>query len=566
MAEKRPNFWQRVRQAFGAPQDDGRVRALVRQRASEKLPRKALVGGRPTVDAGAYDLEYTLWGLVNRRTALSAASLQMMRSMRDYNPDAALALWNMIRLATKIEDIQVYHYAPDLTEDEWDTDLEGQQRIRELDERQIVGGEYGGGLRAIAGVLVLTLMTQGAAALEVALTDDLRDVEDFCPVDPWLVTFQRDERRVARPVLNLIHGAPVPLNEVQFRYVPLDPEVNDPHGRSPMWPALEAVMFQTEVLRDLKAVAHNQGYPRIDVSVVEEIVIQNLPPHLKGPGQEDDLKDWLDGYLTDIASAYEALNPDDAFVHWDWLQVNMTGPGKGGAGSLDIQALIRVVEAQVIAALKSLPILLGRNEGTTTTHATVQWQIYADSVEAVQDVVQKMLEWACNLTLRVWGRQSVCRITMERPRKSDRYQEAQADQIEADTWFKKVLYGWATNDEAAQATVGHDAVGEMALPQSPPQEEPEPQGDDEPADAGRGRRAARQDTAPAWNAEMAEWALVPQWMQALRRERERSVAQLERDQWLRGREALAAISDEEWQEAEEADAAAGRKNGHGGRR
>ncbi|MFH1567739.1 MAG: hypothetical protein ABIL09_07035 [Gemmatimonadota bacterium] len=526
-------------------EQDLRLRAVVRAATSAANKRKGLVGGRPTKEAGAYDYEISLWNMVGRRTALQSAPLAMLRYMRDYNPDAALAVWNTIRLASKIGQVQVLQFDPNAPEDDWETDDDGLRMVLALDNREEVGREYGGGFRALAGVLLLTLMTQGAAAIEVALTDDLRDVLDFCPVDPHLITFQRDEERIAHPVLNAIAGKPVLLNELQFRYIPLDPDIDDPHGRSPMWPTLESITFQTEVLRDLKAVAHNQGYPRIDVAIVEEIVLKNTPSHLQLPGREDELKAWLDGYLSDLADTYESLNPDDAFLHWDWVQVNMTGPGKGGSGSIDIKALIQIVEAQVISSLKSLPILLGRNEGSTTTHATVQWQIYAEGIESLQGIVRKALEWACNLALQVWGRQSVCRIEFEAPRKTDRYAEAQADLLEAQTWELLVDRGWADDDEAAQAMLGHDATGEAA----PKPAVPPPPADEEP------ERMVRQA------GEEAEWANTPHWMQAAKRRTVQNAQVTYRNLRLKAQESFAAISDEDWEAAVAADAEADRGNG-----
>ena len=46
-----------------------------------------------------------------------------------------------------------------------------------------------------------------------------------------------------------------------------------------------------------------------------------------------------------------------------------------GTGSLGVARVIQVLDTQIVAALKQLPVLLGSNEGATITHATVQWQI-----------------------------------------------------------------------------------------------------------------------------------------------------------------------------------------------
>lgn len=83
-----------------------------------------------------------------------------------------------------------------------------------------------------------------------------------------------------------IDGTFTKLNMEQVFYVPIDPDFDDPYGRSLMLPAIEAILFQTEVLRDLKVVAHHQGHTRFDISVSAEAILKNLPQHVLDQGDE----------------------------------------------------------------------------------------------------------------------------------------------------------------------------------------------------------------------------------------------------------------------------------------
>ncbi|HUW12407.1 MAG TPA: hypothetical protein VM537_21960, partial [Anaerolineae bacterium] len=440
-----------------------RVRRILHDRGG----RKGLVGGRPTHKAGlgTYDAS-SVCRLLSRSYAGYDQVYRQLKHMRDYNPDAALAVWNFLLLCNQGAKVEVY--AAKLgSEGERQKDVQGQQIIDELLED--AGHEYGAGLLPLANVGVLTLITQGAAAMELELSENLREVLDVCPVDPRLIDFAKDDGKYV-PVINR-PGKPERLNTNQFRYMPLHPDVGDPRGRSPLVPALETAFFQTEVMRDLKAVVHNQGYPRIEVTVLEEIILENVPAHLKAPGAEEALKTWLDNYLADLQTTFNGLHPDDAFIHWDWTKPGYVS-GNWSAGSVDAKKLMEVIDTQMVAALKQLPILLGRNEGSTTTHATVQWQIYAAGIEALREHVGQLLSWTLSVALQVYGRQAKAEVSFEALRKADRKAEAEAEATETRTRILQVQAGWIDNDEAAQKAVGHKAVGVNMVPLAPVKAEP----------------------------------------------------------------------------------------------
>jgi len=253
------------------------------------------------------------------------------------------------------------------------------------------------------------------------------------------------------------------LNREQVFYLPFDPDIGDPYGRSPILPLLQIVFFQVEVLKDLKAVAHNQGHARLDISVAEAAILENIPQEVKMKGAQA-IADYAQAFVTSIENRFKQLKADDNFFHSDSVKVDMVG---GTAGkSMDATALINIINQQLVSALKQLPILLGRNEGTTETHGTVQWQIYVAGIESIQRGVKRVIERAYNVALQVQGKQSKARLTFNKLRTTDRFQDAQAEQIETNTWIARVQQGWADNNEAANEVVGHDAVGEPQVPVS----------------------------------------------------------------------------------------------------
>ncbi len=420
-----------------------------------------LLAGRPT-DVTRNRLRGSGFGsLVPREQITSfrpvegSTVLETLRSVRDRDPDAAQAVNNLLLLMGQGYQVEARHAGRTTVH------AAATKYLQAFDAR--IGEEYGGGMDAVIDVLNLTLITQGAEAVELELSPDLREIVDVHPVDPGRVTFKRDASGKLQRGIMVQRGTAgadgdgfLALSPRQFRYMPLHPDVDQPYGRSPLVAALTAIFFKIELLDDLRAVIHNLGYPRLDISVLEEVVLKNAPTKLKQAGRETELRDYVNGIVAEIQDAYNGLDPTDSFVHLDSVTVDYKGPS---GGSFDVRGLIQVIDTQIIAGLKHLPVLLGRNEGATTTHATVQWRIFVLEVAALQRRTKRILEWIHTTALQVAGFQATAHVTFDTQPTSERLTDAQIEETEARTWETRVKHGWATNDEAAQAQLGHDAVG-----------------------------------------------------------------------------------------------------------
>lgn len=437
------------------------ARAYTISTQQDRAADPRILAGRPSVAGARQRLRSSGYnGLVPRETITSfrpiegSNVLETLRSVRDRDPDAAQAVNNLLLLMGQGYKTEAHHAGrstvyPAAT-----------KFLQAFDAR--VGEEYGGGMDAVIDVLNLTLVTQGAEAVELEMSRDLRDIVDVHPVDPGRVVFKRDiDYRLRRGVM-VPRGTPgadadgfLPLSARQFRYMPLHPDVDQPYGRSPLVAALTAIFFKIELLDDLRAVIHNLGYPRLDIKLLEEIIIKNAPAKLKAPGKEQELKNHIAQVVAEIQAAYNNLDPTDSFIHLDSVEVDYKGPS---GGSFDVKGLIQVLDTQIVAGLKHLPVLLGRNEGATTTHATIQWRIFALEVAALQRRTKRLLEWIHTTALQVAGFQATAHVTFETQPTSERLTDAQAEETEARTWDVRIKGGLASPDEAAQAQLGHNAV------------------------------------------------------------------------------------------------------------
>lgn len=452
--------------------------ALPEQQGKTKLvgpsgSKLAVSAQRPTFEASPALLMNARLAVL-RPTARQRNLLEMIKQARDFNPDVALALDNIVTLAIPPYTIKVYQPrakgAADDTEPTIDT--EGQRLVEMFAQRMFseysgtsvwdnTGGQKGEypGLTALQKMAVLMAATTGGAAAEVELTEALDDIVDVYPVEPSLVEF-RTNPETNRIVPGVTYNGPFTmLDPIRFRYVSKDPDVYQPGGRSPFLAVLDTVFFYQQFMRDLQAVVHQNNVPRLDIKVLTETVavtINSLYPHLNLPGQETARQIFIDGYLADLQNTINNLQADDAFIHWDNVETNYINPT---GTAIPVPAIVAALDAQIVAATKQLPLLLGRNEGATTTHATVQWQVYVLKLSDYQRIANTLATWALNLYLRIQGRQSYAVLEYEKHKTSDEYLDAQTLNLKAVTWEIFVDRGWGDDDEAAQDLLGHDAVG-----------------------------------------------------------------------------------------------------------
>ncbi|MDN6729122.1 MAG: hypothetical protein L0L57_03015 [Alkalibacterium sp.] len=385
---------------------------------------------------------------VKRHPQRNKEVLNALRYLRDINPDASMAVWNFMRMANQGHEIQV-------TDVDGNDDEEMTNYIND-DLAPRVGRIYGGGADQLINVLNLTGYTLGAEALEVELDDSLTEVVDFHPVDPARLGFTADENDNLQLTQKNDKGENIFLNPEQVFYIPIDPEIDDPYGRSPIVPAIESVLFQTEVLDDLKAVAHHQGHARFDVSVASEAIINAIPE--KVLNDEDEVKKFVDDFLNSVEDHFQNIDPDDDFYHNDSIAINTVG---GTAGqSMDAKALMEIIDQQIITSLKQFPILLGRNSSVSETHAKVQLELEYMTIRSIQKVTKRILEKAYNVALRARGSQSIVTVTFNDVAIKNRLEDAQAEEKELANEITKVNQGFIDNDEASNNVVGHDAVDE----------------------------------------------------------------------------------------------------------
>lgn len=435
-------------------------------------PLEGMVAGRPLVGHGLEGIDVDREGIATRLKASGKNPQEVLDEISLYNPDASQHISNLLRLCLP-GNLVITAYR-----------VVGGKRTKVVDEEATedirdwalspdrIGRVYGGGLQALGIVQLRTLITAGALAAELEPTATLDDIQDVHPVYPLVVDTMVKGRDVFWVYRHKGAGDPTILSPTQFIYIPLDPLLKQPHGVPMFLPALETHFMLTEVLRSFVRAARNQGWSRLGVKVLYSVCYDAACQALgMSPDQPEDpeaLYEYLGRYLTKIQTEYQKLDPDSAWIHWDWAEPDTVGADHAGQ-SLDPEKAIKAIEQVHISALKALPTTLGRQWGNALSSAgSIEYKLYAATGEALRSALHTFASWVCTQRLRLQGREAYAVVTQPEIRKDELGIEADAFLKRVTGYQLAVAAGFTDNERAALDLFGAPpaAPGPVAPPPS----------------------------------------------------------------------------------------------------
>jgi len=357
--------------------------------------------------------------------------LPVYRFLRDAIPDISDAVWTWKRLCQTGYDIEILRASSEPAR------ARAERLLRDLD-RRVNGGDRG--MDGLLDVFYASLFTYGAAALEIVLSQSRESIYDVVPVDVWTVRFRR-ENGVLHPY-QVQDGKEVPLPIDRFIYVGLDRDGTNPYGRSMLRSIPFVVKIQQRLIEDMAKATHNAGWSKLHVRYTPE-------ERLRGESS--------DAYEQRIQAAFAALSgklfgleTDQNLVTYDNVAVSLVRGDQHSQGFYDNH---KAIEEQVITGMHLMPILLGRNYGTTETYGTAQFEIINRQVESINRSVKRILERLYNFELALMWGEAEARVNMRTNRTVDVLREAQARGREIANAIQLRDEGFVTHD-AATKTLG----------------------------------------------------------------------------------------------------------------
>lgn len=392
-------------------------------------------------------MRYGKYSKLTESTFKRNSPKRLLNILRHNHPDVSQAIWNFKIIGNSGYKVRV-------TKLDGETEHESGQKlidtfIRNLDFYSSNGFEKSRSLDRIIDQMFDSALVRGALSLEMVMDKDFEKVLYFSNVDPDTINFKVEKGRL------IPYQDNIKLDIPTFFHEGVDETEVDPYGTSPFLSVIQTLAFHQQVMEDLRMVIHNQGYGKYDIKVIEEVLLKRMPIQIRS--NEKKKQEWLNEQLSTIINMYSKLDPDDAFVHFDSVEVGMV---EGARATLDPQKIMAVIDTQILGALKQYSTLMGRrSQGQTEQYAKLEIKIFMKSVKRIQFLIESILSRTLTKLLNVNGMQGYAFFEFEDTEIRTDLEKVNFEQIAIQNAAKKRDNGWLSQDQASTEVTGKKAHG-----------------------------------------------------------------------------------------------------------
>jgi len=306
-----------------------------------------------------------------------------------YDADFSQAIWSVTRFAST--DIKMM-----FMNDKGDFDADKTKQFKAIMDNIWLSSVNTPDLNELADNVIMELFMHGGLGLEVVL--DMYKL----PTRMVLVASKEIKWRKKGGIFEpfqTAQGADIKLNIPTFFFVNTDRRPDQAVADSPLLPAIQAVTFKQSVVNDIQRVLKRAGYPRHKVTILEDILRKNAPTDVRMDPTK--LTTWLTAQKKLIAEGLSKLNPEDAIVIFDSIQIDYLSTQ--GSMTVDFRPILEILDSQLTSALKVLPSILGKAAGGSQNIASVEAMTFVNSLTFLQERCDKVLSQAYTLTARLMG-------------------------------------------------------------------------------------------------------------------------------------------------------------------
>jgi hypothetical protein len=256
------------------------------------------------------------------------------------------------------------------------------------------------------------------------------------PVDVWTVRFRREAGGLQ--AYQLHRGREIKLPMDRFIYVGLDRDGTNPYGRSMLRCIPFVIKIQQRLLEDMAKATRNMGWPKLHA--------QYHPGERPRGESPEAYQARIETNFEDLRKRLSRLETDQNLVTYNDVSIDLI---QGNTRSQIFYENHKAIEEQVITGMHLMPILLGRNYGTTETYGTAQYEIINRQVETVNRSVKRILERLYNFELALMWGEARAKVHMRANRTVDVLKEATARGHEIGNVLQLREEGFIDNEQAA---------------------------------------------------------------------------------------------------------------------
>lgn len=173
-----------------------------------------------------------------------------------------------------------------------------------------------------------------------------------------------------------IGGVYYDLDIPTFFYTSLDQSLYSAYPDSPLEPAMQPVLMAQQFLNDVRRVLRGAVQPRVRVQLSTDQLMKLIPPEAQS--DPDKAIEFFNKFITDVAANINGLEPDEALVVLDTMEVDILQRGNTSLGS-EYDVINKMAEGKLAAGAKTLPSVLGLGGNQTT--ASTESMLFIKAVE-----------------------------------------------------------------------------------------------------------------------------------------------------------------------------------------
>jgi hypothetical protein len=413
-----------------------------RARLSVDDPASVFLGSFSTLGFPEPDQDWRTLNL-DDQTFDRAAPSEILERLADLSPEVSRAIWDFLRFCNAGWEVDVKRPGTQTTDD----------RAKAVVEAFFGRlGDLYGSADVVINRLFLAAFLRGSFFAELVFDANGREAVDVATPDPVTVRFEKRSDPVRGQVwvpFQWQGGKRAYLDSELVRYVPVDPLPGKPYGRAMATPAIFTCLFAIGLLRDLRRVVAQQGYPRLDIELDTEM-LWKWAQKLGKDADPVKLKNFAEEQFEKVRTEYALLQPDDAFVHSNTSKVNRPVGTLGTEALGAVEGLMRSIERSMVRALKSSPYMFGMSESTTETQSNRQAEAMYAGIRAIQHLAEGMFEYFGRLILQAQGIVGEVQFRFAEVRAAEEMRDEMVTELKIRNALSRYFAGWIDQNAAAE--------------------------------------------------------------------------------------------------------------------
>lgn len=364
-------------------------------------------------------------------------------------PDGKQAYNTYLRLANQGVDIDLYNTRTNRIVKKYDVEC------REF--CATLGVNNAEGLDGILDQLHGSAISHGGMACEVVVDEGGKIIKDVYLIDP--ATFSEYKWNESKSRYEIYQhredGKKIDLYDGNFIWVPHQPKVGRPDGTLQFLPAVVTMECFYKLLGDSLKILNRIGYPRLDVTMNREAILNSIPMNQKATYRQQ--REIFQKEFDNVLGNLRRLGADSDIVHDDSNTVSMIGAGVNGSG-IDIRAWFEVIEPLIVNSFNMTPVLMGRLTTGSYSLGTVEFKIVTDTVDSMRRGSKRVLENIINLWARVNGYPVYAVVTHNPINWEVQKEKLESELMRMEKARRAQEYGWIDRDYAAMTGAGLESA------------------------------------------------------------------------------------------------------------